>query len=100
MGGGWETAAALEGGASSEELASIASSFVIAGSPTGVGSLWKVDDTSNAELLLAFYEKFLECGSSGALREEQLALAKGQGSRETFEHPYFWAPLVLYGFDK
>ncbi|MEW6776927.1 MAG: CHAT domain-containing protein [Bdellovibrionota bacterium] len=81
---------------STGELVSLTTSFLEAGAPTVVGSFWQVSDVSTTRLMLNFYEKFLEVGTSEALRQAQLALR----TDSSYSHPYYWAAFGLYGFDK
>jgi CHAT domain-containing protein len=89
-----ETAVTSDGGAT--DLASLTSAFMAAGVPGVIGSLWKVADTSTTRLMLDFYREFLATGSGEALRRAQLALA----ANPAYRHPYYWAPFLLYGWDK
>jgi len=89
-----ETASTSDGSAT--DLASLTSAFMIAGVPGVIGSLWKVADTSTTRLMLDFYREFLASGAGEALRRAQLALA----GRPEYRHPYYWAPFLLYGWDK
>jgi len=82
--------------AAADDLGSLTGAFLLAGAPAVVGSFWQVDDASTTELMLGFYEKFLELGTSEALRQAQLALAAQEG----YAHPYYWAAFALFGFDK
>lgn len=68
--------------------------FCFAGSPTVVGSLWKVDDASTAELMKAFYESLL--GPDSPDKDHSLHAAR-RALRERFPDPYYWAPFVLLG---
>jgi CHAT domain-containing protein len=77
-------------------LDSIAASFLSAGSPTVIGSQWAVSDESTAQLMMRFYERFLEIGPASALRKAQLGLSE----QKDYRHPFFWAAFVLYGWDK
>ncbi len=89
-----ETSVGIEG--ESLDLASLTGAFLLAGTPTVIGSLWKVSDASTTELFLSFYSQFLERGAGDALRAAQLQLMH----RPEFAHPYYWAAFVLYGWDK
>ncbi len=88
-----ETAVTAEG---ATDLASLTSAFMTAGVPGVIGSLWKVADTSTTHLMLDFYREFLASGAGESLRRAQIALA----SRAEYQHPYYWAPFLLYGWDK
>ncbi len=68
--------------------------FSIAGVPSIVSSLWRVDDTSTARLMAGFHKKV----RAGVSYDEALRLAmlSIQANEETAE-PYFWAPFFLSG---
>ena len=78
------------------DLTSLTGAFLIAGTPTVVGSLWQVSDEATTRLMLRFYAAFLEQGAGPALRQAQLSLR----STPAFEHPFYWAAFVLYGWDR
>jgi CHAT domain-containing protein len=82
-----------------EDLASIAGAFMVAGTPTVIGSLWPVNDTSTVALALAFYESFLVQGPGEALRRASQWIRSGAISKD-HAHPYFWAPFNIYGVDR
>jgi hypothetical protein len=66
--------------------------FLYAGAPSVIGSLWRVDDASTAELFADFYKRLQEGkGKLGAFTEARRALKK------THPEPYFWAPFVYVG---
>lgn len=89
-----ETATSADGAQS--DLGSIAGAFLAAGTPSVVGSLWKVSDASTARLMLRFYRRFLERGTAEALRQAQVSLLDDPRTA----HPYYWAAFVLNGWDK
>ncbi|GMU55307.1 MAG: hypothetical protein AMXMBFR33_44530 [Candidatus Xenobia bacterium] len=76
------------------ELTTLADAFSFAGSPSLVASLWKVDDRSTRDLMLALYDG-LGQGQNLALsmQEAQLKLLRQPAT----SHPYYWAPFVLIG---
>lgn len=84
-----------------EGLMSLMRSFMYAGTPSVMVSLWKVDDESAADLMIRFYRYRLQGVKQGkptiklnkaeSLRRAQLdAIAQG-------DFPYYWAPFVLVG---
>lgn len=75
-----------------EGIVGLVWSLFAAGCPTQVVSLWKVQDDSTAEMMVAFY-KNLKSGQtkSAALRSAALEL------RKKYAHPYHWAPFILVG---
>ncbi len=83
----------LRGG---EGVMSLAHSFMHAGCPSVVMSLWRIDEKASADIITAFYGN-LRQGSdkSTALRDAKLQLMRDGSSR--FSHPYYWAGLALIG---
>ena len=77
------------------ELISLAEAFAMAGPPTLVATLWKVDDEATSRLVLGFYSELAKgrTDTLEALRTAQLALLKDKD----FALPYFWAPFVMMG---
>lgn len=75
-----------------DELVGLAQGFFSAGASSLLVSLWTVDDTSTATLMVHFYSQ-LRSGSSpsAALRHAQCALIQDH------PHPFFWSPFVLMG---
>jgi len=101
-----------------DELVGLTRAFIYAGTPSVVASLWRVEDSSTAELMAAFHRNLQTMTKAEALRQAQLAMMKGhepqdQGvnrgrdlttvaqrkpSRNARRgHPFFWAPFVLVG---
>jgi CHAT domain-containing protein len=96
---------------------------VLAGVKTSVASLWSVDDTGTAALMTKFYEKLKTAPvRADALRQAQLAMAKGQvylqsgqlrglekvdglvlpqesldEPDQSLSHPYFWSGFTMVG---
>jgi CHAT domain-containing protein/tetratricopeptide (TPR) repeat protein len=90
--------------------------LVLAGSETQVMSLWKVSDAGTRDLMVAYYTRLQKGeGRAEALRQVQLAMLRGQlsrqagtGKRETsdpgeqpvtkdYHHPYYWAAFIQSG---
>ncbi len=68
--------------------------FLYAGAPSVIGSLWRVDDASTAELFADFYGRLR--GSGG--REKLLAFTEARKAlKKKHPEPYFWAPFVYVG---
>lgn len=83
----------LRGG---EGVMSLAHSFMHAGCPSVVMSLWEIDEKVSSDLITKFY-KNLKNGKAKdiALRDAKLSLLRSGGQR--FSHPYYWAGLALIG---
>lgn len=81
-----------------EGLLSLVRAFLYAGTPSVLASLWKVDETGTADLMIDFYRNLREhdgaaqpLSKAEALRQAKLKAIR-QGSA-----PFFWAPFVLIG---
>jgi|GEM_PF-7031808 len=84
-----------------EGVLSLARSFFIAGSPSLVASLWKVDDVSTSELLTGFYEGCTsKLKKSAAIRQSKLAYLSKRKYSQTHSHPFYWSGLVVIGNDE
>jgi CHAT domain-containing protein/Tfp pilus assembly protein PilF len=70
-----------------------ATSFLDAGVPTVLASLWSVNDEATSLLMSYFYENLKTMSKVEALRMAQIRLAE----QEQYSHPYFWAPFILIG---
>ena len=81
-----------EGG---DELVGLVRGFLHAGAGSLLVSLWMVDDKSMTDLVTRFYTYWLAGRSkTHALQQAQLDLMK------QYQHPYYWAPMVLVGNEK
>lgn len=79
-----------------EGMIGLTRAFLYAGADSVVVSLWGVNDLATAELMKAFYRNLKQgAAKDEALRQAKLSLIKGK--RNTWRHPYFWAPFVLTG---
>lgn len=79
-----------------EGLLSMGRSFVYAGIPSLVTTLWSINDEASAELMLYFYEALAE----GMAKDRALTVAKRRFLEENeglAAHPYYWAPFVQWG---
>jgi len=66
--------------------------FLYAGAPAVIASLWRVDDTSTAELMGDFYKRL----KAGDKTLEAFTQAR-RALRKKHPHPYHWAAFVLIG---
>lgn len=109
-----------------DEVLGLSSSFLYAGIPAVVGSLWPVDDAATSRLMIAFYRYLMEPNATPtrALRQAQLDALKGTLSsvlqtqfqeaselaemRDAFraqsefreiasDDPYYWAGFIMSG---
>lgn len=78
--------------AGGDDLVGLVRGFLYAGASSLIVSLWTVDDESMTTLVVDFYTHWLSGKPKAwALRQAQLGLLK------KYEHPFYWAPLVLVG---
>lgn len=84
---------------SGEGIMSLAYSFMFAGCPSVVMSLWKIDEKTNADIITRFY-KYLKKGitKSEALRKAKLDFLKDNSAELT--NPFYWAGLCIIGDDQ
>jgi CHAT domain-containing protein len=77
-----------------EGLIGMSWAFFVAGCPTTVASLWKVESSSTSRLMLAFHRE-LRRGQApaDALRLAELAQLRRPDQR----HPFYWAGFVAVG---
>ncbi len=83
-----------------DELIGLTRSFIYAGAPSIIVSLWSVDDESTRVLMREFYRRLLpgpgEVSQTKveALRSAQKHLINSGGP---LRHPFYWAPFILVG---
>jgi tetratricopeptide (TPR) repeat protein len=73
------------------ELVGMSRAWLLAGAPSVVVSLWKLDDRATSELMAEFYKNLKTMGRAEALQQAQLVMMK------RYENPYYWGAFVLYG---
>jgi CHAT domain-containing protein len=80
-----------------EGMMGLSSTFIGAGVPLVVASLWRVDSDSTGDLMIAFhrYRKTENLSSAAALQKAQQAMANGADRR--YRNPYYWAGFTLVG---
>jgi CHAT domain-containing protein/tetratricopeptide (TPR) repeat protein len=78
--------------AAGDELIGLARGLFQAGAQSLLLSLWDVHDQSTSDFMAIFYRRFQEGEDKAtAMRDAMLRV------RETYPHPYQWAPFVLMG---
>jgi CHAT domain-containing protein len=70
-----------------------ANAFLVNRVRSVVATLWAVDDKATNLFMQEFYKNLQTMEKSQALRAAQATLSKTPG----FQHPFYWAPFVLYG---
>lgn len=78
-----------------DDLVGLVRGFLYAGAASLAVSLWTVDDVAMTELVVQFYTHWLD--GQGKARALQLAQ---QALIQKYEHPFYWAPLVLVGNER
>ncbi len=76
-----------------DEIWGFTRSFLAAGAPAVLLSLWPVADDSTEKLMTTFYKALQTSSARDSLREAQIAVL----GQETFAHPFFWAAFNLNG---
>lgn len=81
-----------------DEVSSMSTALLVAGSTAVVATQWPVGDEAAALLMSRFYEELIEKNVEvgEALRRAQLWLRDSEPSGE-FAHPLSWAPFMLAG---
>lgn len=75
---------------------SMGRAFHFAGSRSVLMSLWNIDETAAMTMGRTFFEKLLEGKSKAqAFKEARDDLRTRDNGK--FDHPAFWAPLILVG---
>lgn len=74
----------------------LTSAFLIGGAGSVVGSLWPVEASSTADLMIRFHRAFAtgQMPVAKALREAQLGFLRSFPERA---HPYYWSGFVVTG---
>lgn len=66
----------------------------VAGAQTLVSSLWDVNDASTRALMVEYYRRLrADQGRVDAMRAAMRTM------RQTYAHPYYWAPFIVIGED-
>jgi len=68
--------------------------FLYAGCPSVIGSLWRVDDESTADLFIDFYKRLEASGGRDKLKAFTEAR---QALRKKYPDPFHWAAFVYIG---
>jgi CHAT domain-containing protein len=75
-----------------DELVGLMRGLLYAGAQGILVSLWDVHDCSTAEFMTAFYQRLQQKAS-----EAEAPRAAMTELRESYPHPYRWAPFILVG---
>jgi len=74
-------------------LTTLAAAFSQAGAQSVVASLWKVNDATTRQFMVAFHQALGSAGRAAALQQAQLTILRTQATA----HPFYWAPFILIG---
>jgi tetratricopeptide (TPR) repeat protein len=78
--------------AAGDELLGLARGLISAGAQSALLTLWDVHDRSTSEFMADFYRHLASSGNKA------LAMQRATWHlRETYPHPYYWAPFILLG---
>jgi CHAT domain-containing protein len=75
-----------------DELLGLARGFLQAGAQSLVLSLWDVQDVSTRDFMVAFYRHLRQAPSKAVALQRAM-----QELRNSYPHPFYWAPFVLMG---
>ena len=73
------------------ELVGMSRAWLLAGAPSVVVSLWKLEDKSTSELMAEFYKNLKTMSRAQALQRAQITMM------DKYDNPYSWGAFVLYG---
>jgi tetratricopeptide (TPR) repeat protein len=76
-----------------EGIMGMGRAFQYAGARSVLMSLWSVQATASTRLVETFYRKLME----GRDKLDALTLARNEIRQNGFDHPFFWAGLILTG---
>lgn len=77
-----------------DEIIGLNRTFIYAGTPSVLATLWSVEDAATKDLMVAFYSYLNEGYAKGeALRQAQMDVLRNPETA----HPYYWAGFVLTG---
>ena len=82
-----------------EGVRGLTRAFMYAGTPAVAATLWSIVSSSTKALSIGLH-KNLKAGKgrAEALREVKLRMIEGKGEVGwLYKHPFFWAPMVLFG---
>lgn len=83
---------------SGDDLIGLTRSFIFAGTPSIIATLWFVDDKATSVVMENFYKKFIQesMDKAAALNLAQLVVLNDEENID-WKHPFYWAPFFLSG---
>ena len=82
------------GKVSGDGMLGLSRAFLIAGARTVVVSQWSVSDAATAELMVAFYQTYIQDGQKAIALQKAMAAVR---SNPDYRHPRYWAAFLLVG---
>lgn len=80
-----------------EGVQGLTRAFMFAGAPAIAVTLWAVESESIKDLNVGMYKNMAaDMGRAQALRAVKLRMIQGNEA-EAWQHPFYWAPMVLFG---
>jgi tetratricopeptide (TPR) repeat protein len=81
-----------------EGIMGLTRAFMYAGTPAISVTLWSVESTSAEDLSIGIFKNFKDGKNPAeALRQIKLKMIAGQANKDYYNHPFYWAPFVIYG---
>jgi CHAT domain-containing protein len=81
-----------------DEFVGLTRAFLLAGSQSVLSTLWEVDDRSTVELMQRFYRGMERAGQAADPAQSLVDAQRRLRSSPEFQHPFYWAPFVLVGY--
>ena len=79
---------------SGDGMLGLSRAFLIAGARTVVVSQWSVSDRATKELMVAFYQNYVELGNKAIALQRAIQIVRSQSE---YKHPRYWAAFLLVG---
>ena len=80
-----------------EGVMGLTRAFMYAGTPVIAVTLWSVNTYSTEQLNVGFFDKLTQIQNQAqALQAIKLEMLHGLNGKK-YQHPYYWAPFVLFG---
>ena len=85
-----------------EGMLGLSRAFLVAGARSLLVSQWSVSDSATKELMVAFYQHYLEHGNKAialqkAMQQVRCGLRPGKPTQPEYSHPRYWAAFVVVG---
>lgn len=77
-----------------EGMLGLSRAFLVAGARSVMVSQWSVSDSATMELMVAFYQNYLNLGNKAVALQRAMQKVRSQPE---YSHPRYWSPFVLVG---